>query len=314
MKTAFRLPIAAFGLVIFNAANFAAQAQFTYTTNYNGTLNLSHYTDTSPVVTVPSSNDGLAVTSIGYGAFADLAFLTSVSIPDTIVRIIGGTFAGCPSLTNVTLGSGITSIGDYTFQSCTGLPRITIPASVTSIGNFAFDNCWKLTDVTLPNSVASIADNAFSYCSSLTSITIPASVTAMGNNVFYACPKLTSVYFQGNAPSPGSGVFTRDHSVTVYCLPGTTGWDAFAQATGLTPVLWQPQVQLSIAGVVAGSGLFSFTINGTGNLTIVIEASTSLANPNWVPVATNNLSAGSATFSDPQWKNYPVRFYRVQSQ
>ena len=55
---------------------------------------------------------------------------------------------------------------------------------------------------------------------------------------FDACSKLTSIYFQSNAPSVGSDVFGRDHSVTIYDLPGTTGWTNFAQATGLAPVLW----------------------------------------------------------------------------
>jgi hypothetical protein len=34
----------------------------------------------------------------------------------------------------------------------------------------------------------------------------------------------------------------------------------------------------------------------------------------WTSVATNTLAGGSSYFSDPQWTNYPGRFYRLGSQ
>jgi len=43
-----------------------------------------------------------------------------------------------------------------------------------------------------------------------------------------------------------------------------------------------------------------------------VEASTNLANPTWIPLATNTLTAGSAYFSDPQWTDYPSRLYRLR--
>ncbi len=58
---------------------------------------------------------------------------------------------------------------------------------------------------------------------------------------------------------------------------------------------------------------FGFTINGTSNLVIVVEASANLANPVWSPLATNTLTGGSSYFSDPQWTNHPGRFYRLRS-
>ena len=47
---------------------------------------------------------------------------------------------------------------------------------------------------------------------------------------------------------------------------------------------------------------------------VVVDATTNLANTNWLPLGTNTLTSGSAYFSDPQWTNYPTRFYRVRSQ
>ena len=261
MKTAIRRTTAAFGLVILNASTIVGYAQFTYGTNFNGTLNLVRYTGTNPVVTIPSSDHGLTVASIGYGAFDSLAFLTSVTIPDSIVRVVGATFDGCTGLTNVTIPSSLTSLGDYMFGGCTSLSSFTIPSSVTDLATHAFDSCYALTNITLPNSLTSIGDNTFSYCSSLTRITIPASVVSIGNNVFSFCSKLSSIYFEGNAPSVTSDTFNHVRTLTVYCLAGTTGWDAFSSSTGLKTVLWQPSptVQASIASVGLPSNQFTFS-------------------------------------------------------
>jgi hypothetical protein len=58
---------------------------------------------------------------------------------------------------------------------------------------------------------------------------------------------------------------------------------------------------------------FGFTISWATNLSVVVEASTNLANPVWLPLATNTLTGGSAYFIDPQWTNYPGRFYRLSA-
>ncbi|MGO8674914.1 MAG: hypothetical protein ACLQVX_03465 [Limisphaerales bacterium] len=34
--------------------------------------------------------------------------------------------------------------------------------------------------------------------------------------------------------------------------------------------------------------------------------------PTRIPLATNTLTSRSAHFSDPQWTNYPARFYRLR--
>lgn len=58
------------------------------------------------------------------------------------------------------------------------------------------------------------------------------------------------------------------------------------------------------------TALFGFNITGTSNLVIVVEASTNLVNPAWQPIQTNTLTGGTSYFSDPQWTNYPSRYYR----
>ena len=108
-----------------------------------------------------------------------------------------------------------------------------------------------------------------------------------------------------------SNVFTDANNVTVYYLPGTTGWGptfAFRPTA-----LWKPQVQTSDASFGVRTNRFGFNIAWASDLVIVVEACTNLANPVWSPVGTNTLTGGSSYFSDAQWTNYPARFYRLRS-
>jgi hypothetical protein len=120
---------------------------------------------------------------------------------------------------------------------------------------------------------------------------------------------LTGVYFGGNAPAADSSAFDADNNATAYYLPGATGWSSpFA---GIPAVLWNPQVRTGDSSFGVRSNQFGFTITGTSNIVIVVEASASLADPTWYPLQTNTLNGDSLYFSDPQWTNYPGRFYRL---
>ena len=54
---------------------------------------------------------------------------------------------------------------------------------------------------------------------------------------------------------------------------------------------------------------FNITNGLTTNIPIAVEACTNLANPVWIPLTNVTLSNGSFYFSDPQWTNYPARYY-----
>jgi hypothetical protein len=98
----------------------------------------------------------------------------------------------------------------------------------------------------------------------------------------------------------------------LYYLPGTTGWSVpFGGAYDV--FLWNPQAQTTDGQFGVQAGQFGFNITGTKYIPIVVEACTNFENPVWQPVQTNTLTTGSAYFSDPQWTNYPGRFYRLRS-
>jgi hypothetical protein len=286
-----------------------------------------------------SSSNGVLFDKAKYTLFEYPEGLTNdaYTIPGTVTNIGELAFYDCASLTSITIPDTVTNIGDAAFEDCTNLANISVAAdnpAYTSINGVLFDKAEDtliqypagLTNgaYTVPGSVTSIGEFAFADCDSLTNVTIPGSITTIQYegilaDAFSGCANLTAVYFAGNAPGIeyGSGVFAGDTNAIIYYLPGTTGWPLFNSESGLNPaVLWNPQAQ-NDASFGVQNNQFGFNITGNSNLVVVVEVCTNLANPVWSPVATNTLNTfvgtnGTSYFSDPQWTNYPARFYRLQ--
>jgi hypothetical protein len=122
---------------------------------------------------------------------------------------------------------------------------------------------------------------------------------------------LSKVFFDGNAPSIGFNAFSGINA-TYYHLPGSTGWSTDFGYWYWPVAVWQPQIQTGDASFGVRTNQFGFNIAWASGMSVVVEASTNLANPTWVPLATNTLTSDSTYFSDPQWTNYPSRFYRLR--
>jgi hypothetical protein len=247
-----------------------------------------------------------------------------VDIPDTIygmpvARIEDLVFDGY-AVTSVTIPASVRYIGYQAFSDCSSLIAITVsPANqwYNSTDGVLFDK-YRTTLIqfpggkggsySVPSSVASIGDYAFAGCVRLTSVIIPDSVTTIGDYAFGYCTDLKRVFVEGNAPGAGGDyVFSGTGNATVYYLPGSTGWGAAFE--GRPAVLWNPLMQPSSVGPAG----FGFNITGTADIPVVIEAATNLGSANWVPLQSLNLTNGAFYFSDPNWANYPARFYRIRS-
>jgi hypothetical protein len=235
---------------------------------------------------------------------------SAYTIPNTVTNIAYDAFYACGALTSVVIPGSVTSIGSFAF-GVSGLTNINIPASVNSLGTYAFYWCTSLTSTTIPNGVTSVPDGAFDSCFSLTNVTIPNSVTSIGVAAFYNCVSLTGIYLEGVPPSFGPYVFDGDNNATVYYLPGTTGWGTTFD--GLPTALWIPHVLTSDASFGVRTNQFGFNITWASGMTVVVEACTNLVDSTWYPLQTNTLTGASSYFSDPQWTNYPARFYRLRS-
>ena len=274
------------------------------------------------------------VTSIGESTFGDCLYLTNVTIPNSVTSIGGAAFENCTHLSSVSIGSGVTNIGDSAFYFCTSLTAINVDAAnsvYASMAGVLVDKSLttlilfpmaRAGSYTIPNGITSIGDSAFYQCN-LTSVTIPGSVSNIGDAAFNDCFALTSVYFLGNSPAAESTVFARVtnamgailnfYYATVYYLSNTLGWVNFATNHGVPTAIWLPQVQTGDGSFGVRTNQFGFNIAWASGQTLVVETCSNLSDPVWTPVATNTLTSDSVYFSDPQWTNYPARFYRLRS-
>ncbi|MCC5910367.1 MAG: InlB B-repeat-containing protein, partial [Clostridiaceae bacterium] len=204
-----------------NAAISTPEEYFSFTP-HTGTI--TGYSNDGPKdVVIPSTIDGVPVTSIGNWAFFNKrltrihlpegitsigvrAFsnnqLTSVHIPESVIAIEDMGFFD-NRLTSIHIPEGVTNIGNYTFYN-NQLTSVNIPEGVTSIGNYAFYNN-QLTSVNIPEGVTSIGDGAF-YNNQLTSVNIPEGITSIGR-LGFASNKITNVTILSRDIEFDSGVF-----------------------------------------------------------------------------------------------------------
>lgn len=94
---------------------------FTYKIT-DGKAEITAYSGNYSVLVIPDKLDGYEVVSIEDSVFAGNTKLTSVSLPQGLVRV-----------------------GWFAFSGCTSLQSITLPQSVENIGYDAFAYCTKLT-------------------------------------------------------------------------------------------------------------------------------------------------------------------------
>jgi len=204
-------------LHIKESAYYASDIDFTLSTN-GPTISIDKYFGIGGNVTIPDTFHGKKVTTIGDAAFASCFNLTSVTIPNGVISLVGSAFRNCEHLKSLTIPDSVTSIGNSAFDGCTALTSVTIPNSVTNIGNSAFDGCTALTSVTIPNSVTNIGSRAFFKCQSLKSITIGNRVIHIGESAFQNCDNLKSLTIPDSVTSIGDSAFngcTELTSVTI---------------------------------------------------------------------------------------------------
>lgn len=175
------------------------------------TYELSKYYDNKEVVEIPSTYNGVDVTSIGASAFYFNTNIKSVIIPDTVTIIKANAFQFASSLTSVTLPSSVKTIKTNAFHTCALLVDIDLTnveviessafnsclflekvelTNVNVIEEGVFNGCTKLKYVTLSNSLTEIKEDAFRNCIQISNITIPLTVTKIDEDAFENC-KLT---------------------------------------------------------------------------------------------------------------------------
>ncbi len=142
--------------------------------------------------TKASSVDLGSVTEIGDSAFA-ASSLSAVVIPDTVISMGSGAFAGSAYLSSVKIGNGLRSISAGAFASCS-ISEITIPAGIESIGGAAFKFAGLGKLIFENNSRLTVISYAAFYGCPLTSVNFPDSLMNIGDSAFFKC-SLSSISF-----------------------------------------------------------------------------------------------------------------------
>ena len=191
-------------------------------------------------ITIPNS-----VTFISSEAFAWSNRFKSITIPNSVREISTSAFYKCTSLSSITIGNSVTSIGDAAFYGCSGLTSITIPNSVTSIGSGVFELCENLTTITI-NSNAIVSQNySYENCfkkifgSQVKEYIIGDEVQSIGDYAFYDCYRLTSITIPNSVTSIGNWAFDFCSGLTSITIPNsvaTIGKWAFSSCSKLSTV------------------------------------------------------------------------------
>lgn len=174
-------------------------------------------------ITIPEG-----ITTIDGSEFSDIEYITSITLPDSLVEI--GTYGifHCDGLKEIHIGSGLCVLNSNALMNNRALERvkvdeenpyflsidgvlydrnisqiilapmmisgdITIPSGLTVINDRTFFGCVNLRSVTIPEGVVTIGSNAFYGCEGLIEVNLPNSLNFISNYAFYGCVSLSSV-------------------------------------------------------------------------------------------------------------------------
>jgi hypothetical protein len=175
---------------------------------------------------VTKNSQTYTVTGVGEQAFFNCENLSSLTIPKTVINIVGNPFVNTYNLTCVTVAAdnpsfrsedgvlftkdgvlllypsgkadqeylipdGTTTINTGAFSSCKNLRVLKMHNSVKEIKERAFYN--TLEEITLSESLESIGAQAFSHLS-ISTINLPLSLKRIGDDAFNGCDKLKSIF------------------------------------------------------------------------------------------------------------------------
>ncbi len=221
----------------------AVEGAFGYTVS-DGKATITEYYGLGGDVEIPAEIAGYPVENIGYDAFKECSWITSVIFPEGILRIYADSFYGCSSLQSVFIPDSVIYIG-HAFGKCNSLKSILVGENNSTY--YSEGNCIiEVEDKKLiqgcnfsiiPNGVKSIADSAFRDCEFISYINLPDGLTHIGFYAFQNCISLSEIDFPDNLVNIGGYAFRNCTSIESIKLSSSyIGLSAFADCSSLKNV------------------------------------------------------------------------------
>ena len=132
------------------------------------------------------------ITDIGYGNFAYLKNLKTVSLPSSLTEITYAAFEGS-GIEEIYLPDSITIIRNNAFCFCSNLKKIRFSNNLSLIENYAFGRCTSLEEVELPDSLKEIPSGCFDFCTNLQRVKLPRYLEIIDQGAFGMNEKLREI-------------------------------------------------------------------------------------------------------------------------
>ena len=200
----------------------------------NGYTLLKYLGDEASVV-VPSMIGSGSVVYLD-GTFCACKHVTSVKIPNTVVRLGRCTFEHS-GITSIEIPSSVTELENNVFKG-SALKSVVIPSTVKKIGKSLFADCKSLTSVRIDAKISVLEENTFARCSALDSFVIPLSVKKINRSCFTECSALESIILHEKITTIEEEAFSKSglKSIQIPSKVERIGILAFACCKALTSV------------------------------------------------------------------------------
>lgn len=197
---------------IYNLPNGVLTYMAVQDENFKNYIRITKARDIHGDVVIPSSIDGLPVREIDSQAFANQEKITSVTIPDTVIKIKDRAFYACSALQKIKLPENLSFLGYSAFVNCRNLKSIDIPGTIHYIDDYTFEFCCDLKEIIFHEGLEEIGDSAFYGCS-IENLNLPDSLTVVGMYAFAYNTKITNIKFNESLTDIKSGAFSKNENL-----------------------------------------------------------------------------------------------------
>ena len=266
------------------------------------TISLTNYKGNATELTIPSTIDGYAVTTLRFGLFYGNKTITTLTIPENITHIDSGLFTNHTypdgtqvnynateanltqdggnsfsgffgsSVTTINIGNNVKYIPHNLIQN-TSVETLVIPSSVTKLDNNVFMSCDNLKSVTFLGNLDNLREGTFMLCENLEQVILPSNLKEIGAMTFWGCKSLGQIDIPNTVTTIGDRAFIECKSLKQINIPNsvtTIENGAFAQS-GLT------SVEIPTSVTTLGNQAFAFC-NDLTRITIPAEVTSIGAN------------------------------------